>query len=271
MQRALVGLLAVTALAALGAGIFFRVLPMVTLGPIAGVTAALACRRYLDSALVAFAGALVGTFLATTISSFAWVEPAVWLPVALTAAAVAAAVALGARFALSRSARLGAAFVAVALIVLVGATWLAAIQDASTPQVSGVSYAQYYAQEPAVSAEMHDEGLYLLYAHSVAAGQPYYAAVARALVESNAVRDDVSVTSPLSYRLPTLYVLLASLPQDGISYVLAALALGTATILSAYALARLYMTPPFALVSATAVATYVASSAPTPALLHTEY
>ena len=221
--------------------------------------------------MVGFVGAIAGTFLATGISSFAWVDMAVWLPVALIAGLVAGVLAAAVRFALGRSARLGTAFVAVALIVLLGATWLAAIQDAGAPQAGGMSYAQYYAQEPAVSANMHDEGLYLLYVHRLAAGQPYYSMVARALVESNAVRDDVSVTSPLSYRLPTLYVLLSRLPQDGISYVLAALALGTATVLSAYALARLYMGPAFALVSATAVATYVASSAPTPALLHTEY
>ena len=165
-----------------------------------------------------------------------------------------------------------ALLVVTGLLAVLGLAWLSAASAATAPGPSGPSLAQELTPEPAMTATTTDEGVYLTYVRRLQSGQAYYPMVARTLTQGNAVRvgGRVDRSRPTSFRLPTLYALLAALPPYGISLVLAMMALGSAAAVAAFALASRFAPPALALLGALAVAVFYYGEATRYALLGTE-
>lgn len=257
----LVGFACASAVAYLGMGLFG--LPYQIsfgLGPAVGLVAALACRPLWLAAPVAALGLAAGTFAGAPFlgSTFgALHRPTSYAVHAL----IAAAVAIGAGLAIMLNVRLRRwlAWLAVALTIV--AAWQCGWFEATMPQRSlgAASSLVFYESTPEVSPSISDDGIFVLTVRRMQAGADYYSAMHRTLVDANAVRPSLSqdLSSPTSYRLPTLYWFLAALPRGIDAWVIAALVLMSAAIVAAWTIASRFTAPHVALVGVVAVAAYL--------------
>jgi hypothetical protein len=231
------------------------------LGPLAGFVSAIAARGPVRAAIAAPLGLIVGTALFNVSTHLEWIVD--WgfgvdrVATLLLAGAIAGLLSL----ALSRGI-VGLPLVrGAALGLLVLSVWLGAMTLAGVPDPgSGSSPVGLLKGTPTLAPDVSDEGLYLLYVRSLEAGGDYYTTVRDILVAMNGFRPQgrIDPSSPFAYRSPAVYALLASLPNTGVSYIAAFLALGTAAGIAAYSLARRYVVAPLAFVSAGAVLAFFA-------------
>lgn len=252
-------------------GLYLRVPLVTTLGPFAGLLAGLGCRRGWSAATVGFVGSIAGVWLATLTTAARLPASLFWLPQALAAAAVAAAVGVLAWFVATRESRFRPLLLGIALAVLIGMLLVAGLRGASRPGPDGSAAAQYLSSQHAFTPTSLDENVYIAYVQRLRQGQPYYPMAVRVLAEVDAGRPNaqIVVDSPLSYRLPTLYWLLSRLPNDGTSLLLAMLAAGSVAVVAAYALAKRFVGSVPALAGAAILAGVMAGYAGLP-LLDTE-
>lgn len=257
---------------ALGTVATFLTGSSILLGPVVGLAAALGVRRMSDAGITAALGVLLGTGAAWAISSAPWPPLAVWGPSVLRDAIVAMVVALAGRWMLARSPSFSALLAAatVALIILTG--WMTSMSLATLQLKPGMTRVRYLATPPTIGRRASDEDLFLASIMRVANGEAYYPAAVSVLAAANAadpLRPGL-LSSPLSYRLPTLYWTLAQLPQDGMSLIVAMMLVGSATAAAGYVLARQFVTIPLALASCAGLAALYATYSTVPAMLHAE-
>jgi hypothetical protein len=266
--RAVTALLAVAALQLVAAPVFAKVSPLLFLGPLAGLAAALAVDEPVRAAAASAVGVLLGSLLAQY-ALVAGTAPA--LTAALGPAAIAAAVGALVTLLLARSPHLARLVAAGAVALLILGAWQSTVVIDTTPDASGATFASMLRTPPAIGPNITDEAIYALYVGRTAAGQDYYRVVGDVLQEANRTRSTpYDVSTPLSFRLPTLYWTLSRLPQDGLSLILAALAVASAAAVAAYALARRFVGPALGLVAAAGVMAYLSSLATTPLFLNSE-
>ncbi|HEX9094451.1 MAG TPA: hypothetical protein VF902_10785, partial [Coriobacteriia bacterium] len=245
-----------------------------TLAPIAGLVAALACRKVLDAVLVAPAGLAAGllAFQVTTAAD-GW-SASLLHPGTLAALAVSALVALGARGILAKRSALAPLMAGIGVALILGTVWLGTMLALGEPvAANGDTRARVFAGTPEIAPGITDEALYLVNVRRIAAGGEHYAVLRRTMDEANAAQTTdaaFNTASPYGYRLPTLFRLLAWLPNNGVSYSLALLLFGSAAAVAAYALARRRVVRPLALVGAAAVAGFYAGIARKMFLFETE-
>ena len=282
--NALVAMACVAAITVLGSWVFFfdGLGLWVTLTPMAGIISAIACRRYADAAASSALGVVLGGILATVALRVNLAGLASWSIRLTLPALTAAAVALVLTWLLRQSPRLGGLFMALAVAIIVLAGWSSAVSSASILQdvswatgtaAPQMTFTQALQITPVQTAASGDQAMYLVVIHEVAAGKAFYPTLVAAIAESSQVHGDADkgrLDSPLNYRPPTVFFLLSRLPNNGISWVLAALALQAAGTVAAYLLARRFVSAPVALVGATTVAVYGATLAATPGILVTE-
>ena len=229
------------------------------LGPLAGIIAGLACRRWLPAALAAGTGVAVGTLLGALSSPMGHGRlslPSIyWLAIAVSVAVGAGVAALLAhRPDLSRwAAWLGVGFVLATL-------WFAGVTYATTSAIEGFAPVEFFNSTPTMSYQTYDEQIFVLAVRRMQQGQGYYSAMGRTLAELNAVRPGFSddVSRPTAFRPPTLYWLLASLPGGGIGWVVAFLAIASAGTVAAWSIGARFVEPPLALVGTMVTAGYLA-------------
>lgn len=278
-----VGACCIAAITAIGAFLFFGpgLGPFLTLAPVAGIAAALSSRRYLTAAVTAALGVVAGSALAMLALRLQLSGVAAWLPPVSLTAVVAAAIAAALVWVLSASPRLERvlAGAAIALLILAGTASAlgsaTATQDVSwaTGQASPrLTFLQALQLKPVLSATTGDQSLYLVLIHDIAVGRPFHQAQVADTAADNRAHPDsqVLLDAPLTYRLPTVYVMLAALPNDGVSWLLAALALAALAAIAAFFLARRFVSAPVALVGCAAVVAYGATIAASPGMLLTE-
>lgn len=256
----LIGFVCAGAVAYLGMGLFgLPELISFALGPVVGIVAALACRQLWLAATVAALGLAAGTlagwpFVETT---FGLVHrPSSYAIQALIAAAVA--IGAGLLLTLKARSRHWLAWIAVALTIV--AVWQCGWFEAKLPQRSlGTSSMTFYDSTPSASKPLNDDQVFLLTIRRMQSGSDYYSAMHRTLTEANAARPSMerSATSPVSYRLPTLYWLLAALRNGSAAWVIALLALISAAIVAAWTIAARFTAPHVALVGVVALAAYL--------------
>ena len=249
----------IAGIAAIGQRLFFAADIRLTLAPLAGIVAALAARRLADAAACAALGVVAGAVAASLISSPAWLPVGSWLPSVLVAAAIGAVIGALVAFVLARSSRFEALFGLLAVVIVVGCMWTAVLQRAQTPLDSGFTLTQLVAPADLSVKLTTDESMYAVYIADVANGKPYYASVREVLDRANRERSGelVDAHSPLSYRLPTLFVALSLLRGNGGAMVIAALVWATLAVVSAYRLCRRFVDAPLALLGVTVLATYL--------------
>jgi len=254
LRAAVVATACIVAICALGSSVYFTNDPYLILAPLAGVVAALGTRRVADAAPVALVGVVAGTACAAGVSAGPWASPAIWLPSVLPVAAVSALIALAVRWLLGASAGLTGLIALAGVILLVGGAWLGAVSASSYAPEGKRSLAQMLSEKPEFAPLSVDEGVYLHYVWRLRQGEAYYPAAVRTLEEGNRVRGvTVDLSNPLSYRLPTLYRLLARVPA-GMSMVLLFMLVGSVATVSTYAMARRFLAVAPSFVAAAAVA-----------------
>jgi hypothetical protein len=267
-RRLLVGTAATALLSFAGSWMFLSTPAVVTLAPVAGVCAALCCRRTVDSALAAAGGCLLGIGLSWAVPFAPWGSPQT-VPLEMAAAAAAAAAfGAGAAWLMRTAPRTVRPLVYAALAITVAACWHSALTMATRPLPDGGSPAAILSQVPTIEPSTGDEELFLNVVDSLRKGQPYYPTFARALVEGG--RADQVLGSPVAIRQPIFFYGLALLPRGGIWIVVAALCLATAAVVSAFILAKQYLRVPFALIAAVLVASYCATIAFLPGIIDAE-
>jgi hypothetical protein len=249
------------------------------LGPAGGVmivalvacVAALAGELPLDAAAVAVLGAVLGIAASSAVSTVGWGAAAEWLPKALAYGVLAGAGAAAIAYVSGRSSRLRPLFEAVALVVIVAAMWSTAIGAATVKAADGSSITGLLSAAPPIVNGSPDEALFMNVLARVRQGQPYYPAYAQVIAEGNKVRSGINnLTSPMSYRLPTLYRMLALLPAGGLPLVIAMLVCGSLACVAAFALARKSAGPPLALAAAAGVAALFCAYSDTVKMLNPE-
>ena len=242
---------------AVGQSLFFRAPLVATLGPIAGLIAGIGCRRWWSAAIIAAVAVPLGALVAPAIGGLSWAARGVWLPLALEAGLVAAVLGAVIAFMLRGRERLARVVVAVAVIAILSTMWVSAISDAEMATPPAPSAVQRLASTPQMSPQMSDEDLYLIWIAQLREGASYYPMAVRTLVQVQAAAGNqslVRVRSPFSYRPPTLYLLLSSLPADGISFVIAMLIVCSLGVVAAYFLAGQFASRTTSLLSAIVVA-----------------
>ena len=282
LARAALSVVAAACVAAFGVNVFFGLGfgPLVSFGPIAGLIAALACGSVLDAAAAGAVNAVAGTLLAQAVFPHPWPATSGWVGTMLTVALVAAVVGAGAAWVLGRSPNLTTVFSALALALILAACTLNGLTTAAQPRSavwvtgapgSALSLSDALNSPATQSAVSPDETIYLFVVQQLARGSSYYPSMVQALADDNRVHTDgnVPLDQPTSYRMPTLFWVLAALPQSG-AIPLVELCLGALAAVGAYLLARRFVVAPLALVGATGVAAYTASIAATPAVLYVE-
>lgn len=226
-------------------------------GPLAGLVAVLACRRWLDAAVVAAGGVALGATLLSVLGTL--VIPAGDFIVQLLPAIGVAAVVAGLSGALVEQ-RPGLVrwLAPLAVVVVIGGTWILNLQAATVERGDGLTAIEVMNADRPMGPDSLDEALYLRYIDGVRRGRPYYETVRDTLLESNVKRRSaIDAGTPLSYRLPTLYVALAAVAPSGLPLVIAGLAMSTISIAGVFALAGRFVSAPLAVVGACAGAAYV--------------
>jgi hypothetical protein len=251
----LITLVAIVVMAGAGAGLFYRTEVYLTLGLVAGLTSGIGCTRWWRAALVAAIGVFGGFALASLIAEPRWHDGFFWMPLALPAAAVAALVGAAACFALAQSTRLRPLLTAIAVLGLIATMWFSGLALATIRSAQGYVPIEKMATFPQLKSGSNDEDIYLNYLARMRAGEPYYKVAAAVFEEIHALNpaSPPLAGSATSYRLPTLYVLLAKMPNPGmmINLLLLVCSFGVG---AAYVLARRFVTPVPALLGASLVA-----------------
>ena len=259
MRDDLITLVAIAVITSAGVGLFFRTPVYLTLGLVAGLTAGIGCTRWWRAAIVSALGILVGHVVASFVADPRWHTGLFWLAGALEAVALAAAIGAAVNFAIRESPRLKPLINAVAVLAVIATMAYSGLALASVQSAQGFKPIERLGTMPRLSTQTSDEDMYLNYLGRLRAGEPYYKAVVSVLEEANKARvtAPVTIASPLSYRLPTLYLLLAQMPSPGslIDLVLLACSFG---VVAAYVLARQFVTPVPALMGASLVASMFA-------------
>lgn len=257
--EALIGLLAVVALSVLFSAVCFRLTPVVTLSPIAGIAAGLACRRLPDAGASAALGVGVGSLIVAATTRLAIPPLDAMAPVIGITMLCATAVAIGCAWLRTVSERMPPILAFLGVALLVASSWSVSVQSMSTlDPATGATYAKRLVLAKPIVPNVTDEDLYQDALTRMHQGQGYYQAMGSALSEANGARPgtdhDVSLSFAPAWRLPTVFVILAQLPADGISFVLATLAIGSIASVAAYWLARAYVSRALSLVAAAGVA-----------------
>lgn len=242
------------------ARLFFTAQTELIVIPLAGLTAALAVDGAWDAAVAAAAGVLAGCALAPVFSTIAWGTPAEWLPTALVMTAVAAALAAAVNVAVRRSERLRALLTVAVIAIVLASAWSYALVNAALPTSDGLVPARVLGTTPVIGSNSGDALVYVAYAGKVRSGANYYRAVAETLQTANAQKLRFDASSVLSFRLPTLYFLLAAL-GGGLAPFAAMMACGSLAALAAFMLTRRLAALPPALAATAGVAGYYAFAA----------
>lgn len=274
----------IAAISAIGAFVFFAsgLGPLTTLAPVAGIVAAIACRRYADAGLSAAVGVFVGGLLGSVALRIATIGLVSWLVPLSEVAGIAVVVALALVWILGQSPRLSRLVIAVAVALVILAGWASAIGQSSLPYNTSdflgrartpESFTSALTQTPTLMSKTGDQSMYLVVIHQLADGHSYYDTLVRSTAADNRAHptSEVKLNAPLTYRLPTIFLLLSRLPNSGISYVLAALVLQALAVVAAYVLARRFVPAAVAVVGCSAVSAYAAGLASSPEILLTEY
>jgi len=255
-----------------GTALFFRDIVPLTLGPFVGLVAALGCRRWLAAGLVGAISPILIFFGARFASVPAWKPGLFWLQGAIETSGIAIVIGIVVFLAIANSERLRPLISALAVFVLVGTMWSSGLKLATTQSEQGWVPTQLMTSPVNFNAHMSDEQLYIAYISGVRQGHGYYATVLSVLERANEVRGpdgSVNVRSPLSYRMPTLYLLLSALPYNGGVFVMVMLAACTFGVVCAYLLGRQFVTNALALAGAAFVAS-VFSGLASPSMLDAE-
>lgn len=253
-------ILAITA----GQILFYRAPIVLTLGPVAGLMAGLGCRRWGGAAAVGAFGVLIGNAGATFAgdTSWSWANATLWSPGALEAAAVAAFVGAITSSAIRRRRGLRPLISFLAVAAIVGTMWVSAFMLANHSEGGGPTQAEQLTGVPSYRVSMTDDDLFLNWVNRLRAGDSYYPMEVRSYVELNAAAGSNAfdrIHMPFSYRLPTLYVMLAALPRNGIAMVIAMMSVCSVGVIAAYTLARRYVRQSAGLASAILVAAPLSS------------
>jgi len=259
--QAVRGLVCVLALSYLGSALFW--LPPSTsyvLGPIAGIVAALSCRQWWMAGATAAAGVTLGSFLGSVyfsaISFRDYAATEYWIVGGMALVVGCAAAWL---LAYREDTERWIAWLAVALIIV--AAWQTGFYDTTIPTNggSGPSAAEMYASTPTVSENISDPEMFILVVRRMQAGESYYQANGRTMVEVNATRPQNAwnLRDMTTLRMPTLFWFLAALPPTWQSWVVAILVLISAGIIAAWTIAARYVHPSLALVGTVVTALYL--------------
>lgn len=282
--QALAAAASIAALSAVGAFVFFVLgySPLATLAPVAGIAAAVTCRRYLEAGLAAAIGVLAGGLLTSLVLRIETVGLLAWIVPLSQIAALAAAVACALVWVLANSARLERILLALGVTIVILAGWSTALAGASQPKPSAdvlgrptpaVTFSALLTMTPDLTTETGDQSTYMVMLSRMREGEGYYRALVTALDLNNKAHptSQVWLDAPLTYRPPTIFWLMSRLPNNGISIILMALLFQAAGVTAAYLLARRFVSAAVALVGCAAVATYGAALTPTLSILVTEY
>jgi hypothetical protein len=231
-----------------GGPLFFLGNPLYTLAPIAGLIAGIGSRSWSRGALIGGGGAFVGTCGAAAASHPSWGPIISWLSSAAQVSVAAAVIGAVVAVALRDSARLKPLISVVALVMIVGAMWLSAFTLAKMPVNNVQNTIQLMSFTPSYDKKMADWDLYLIWISKLRAGESYYPMAVKSFVDANAARPTmpIGLRSPISYRLPTLYMLLAALPP-GIWQVVVMMLVCTGGLLAGHAVSRQFVSEPVAL------------------------
>jgi len=233
----------------------------VTLPPLAGIIAALACRDWRLAGPIAGIGVIGGILFGAahfTVSSGVTLSPTVYCIEGVLAAGVGSttAILLKHRENLER----WVAWLGVALTILgaLQSGWL----QAKLPSESGAGTTSFdlYTSTPTVTADISDVAMWVLTVRRMNAGSDYYTAMGHTFEEINAARPvgAWNIEDPAQYRMPTLYWLLAALPQDGNGWVIAMLVLVSSAIIASWSIASRYTPVAVALTGTTVTSAYLA-------------
>lgn len=238
------------------------------LAPVAGIIAAMLACGPVWAAADSAAGALIGTGLCVmlTPSGNAAALLANASGYVLSGMLIAGAVAAVASWALRIKKLTSGLLCTVALALILAAACSLAVQLASIPRSTewiGLGSAgrltlfQAFETQPVVAPGLSDDGIFLASVKALSRGEDYYVSSIRVLAGYDTTHS-FPLNSPWSYRLPTLYALLAALPQKGVWFVGVSLALTAVATLAAFALASRLSNTALGVVAATGVATFFA-------------
>jgi hypothetical protein len=232
---------------------------------------ALACKKPLHALVVTPLSVSVGVLGAAAASRLPWGAPAEWMGTLILTVAAAGVLAAILAFVLDRYSQLAPVAGVLGVATILAMSLSLGVSTASTPRASGASLADALGSAPAITRSGTDEVLYLNVISRLRNGQPYYPAFAQVLAKRNEVGPGtVSLNSPSSFRLPTLYTALAHLPGSGMSLVLAMLAVGSLASVSAFLLVKSLATDVLGLMAAATVAAFYTSYAGSVALVNAE-
>ncbi len=262
MRDDLIALVAIVVITGAGAGLYFRTPVYLTLGLVAGLAAGIGCARWWRAIVVAAAGVVAGTVLASAVSDPPWHGNLFWVPGALECAIVAALLGAAVYYAVARSSSLTPLVSALAVSAILATMCLSGLTLASLRTAQGFAPIERLGTTPQLTPQSSDEDLYLNYLAHLRNGEPYHTSAVAVISEMNTHRTQspVALDSPLSYRLPTLYWLLARLPSPAafVDLVLLVSCLGVG---AAYVLARQFVARVPALAGASLVASLLSGYA----------
>ena len=254
-------MIATTVLAYLGVGLF-GLPPWVslTLCPLAGVVAGLACSDWRIAGLGGGLGVLLGTyagsFTLAEVSGRVLGPYSYWVP-----AALAVVVAGGVASLLDQMPHVCryVEWVGVGLVVL--SVILCGWADASLPAGENnlpSSFALYDAV-PAITANISDTDVYITAIRRMQRGEDYYHAMGHTYeaVDNARPAQAWNLQDPAQYKMPTLFWFLSALPSGGRGWVAAMLVLASVATVAGWTIASRYVSPPIALVGATILGAYL--------------
>lgn len=284
LAHALTAAASIAALSAVGSFIFFVLgySPLATLAPVAGIAAAVTCKRYLDAGVAAAIGVLAGGLLASVVLRIETIGLLAWLSPLAQMAALAAVIACALVWVLTNAPRLERLLLALAVTLIILAGWSTAMTAASEPKPSAdvlgretppVTFSTLLTMTPDLTSTTGDQSTYMVMLAKMRSGEGYYKALITSLDLNNKAHptSQVWLDAPLTYRPPTIFWLMSRLPNNGVSIILMALLFQTAGAAAAYLLARRFVSAAVALVGCAAVATYAAAITPTLLIIVTEY
>ena len=260
------------AIAAVGQSLFFGPYLNMTLAPLAGLAAAVAVRERIGATAAAAVGVLGGSLLGAAIASPAWASPVDWLPTVAVAAGIAAVIAFGAAAVVAADERAARLFSGVCVVLVLAAMCLSVFDRVNQPLAGGGTLLTAIAPASDSVRIVGDETMFALSIRGFMEHKPYYPTMRDLLLRRNVeLVGSVETRVPMSYRLPTLYALLAALGGSGNALLAALLALASAAVASAYLLCRRFVAEQFGLLGAVSVAACLAGYAGGVRLLDSEY